>query len=73
MQLLAIFEKNGEAQVTEHFFKTMTRKFRASCKVGAAIGYYCYYQSLVLLLLSITSSCELKGGCCYCGVQGFRV
>ena len=33
MQLLAIFEKNGEAQVTEHFFKTLTRKFRSSCKV----------------------------------------
>ena len=33
LQLLAIFEKNGEAQVTEHFFKTITRKFRSSCKV----------------------------------------
>jgi len=33
LQLLAIFEKNGEAQVTEHFFKTLTRKFRSSCKV----------------------------------------
>jgi len=33
LQLLSIFEKNNEPQITEHFFKTLTRKFRASCKV----------------------------------------
>ena len=33
LQLLAIFEKNNEPQITEQFFKTLTRKFRQSCKV----------------------------------------
>ena len=41
LQLLSIFEKNGEAQITEQFFKTLTRKFRQSCKVWLR---YCQFK-----------------------------
>ncbi|EKX47262.1 hypothetical protein GUITHDRAFT_69529 [Guillardia theta CCMP2712] len=41
MQLLGIFERGGDAQVTEQFFKTLTRKFRKSCKVWLR---YCTFK-----------------------------
>ena len=41
LQLLSIFEKNNEAQITEQFFKSLSRKFRASCKVWLR---YCQFK-----------------------------
>jgi hypothetical protein len=32
LQLLTILEKGSDAQATEAFFKTATKKYRTSCK-----------------------------------------